>query len=228
MTEATKKPMPSGGHMLLFLDIETIPVGDPIDPNSLTPPASLKKPETIFKWYEEEAPAIAEEQYRKRALDSMAGEMIVISHAIDDEDPTCLSAELMSEPEMLHSFEATVRKAANEYRPITFVGWGNKTFDVVWLWRKAIQYGLVNLRRIFNRDRYRGNVLDLMEVWGADYKDFRKMNDVAKFLGIQGKPDDIDGSKVYDYFLAGEWEKIKTYCMGDVSTVREIYKRIME
>jgi hypothetical protein len=33
---------------------------------------------------------------------------------------------------------------------------------------------------------------------------------------------------VYDLYQAGEYEKIREYCMGDVLTVRDIYRMIYQ
>jgi hypothetical protein len=40
---------------------------------------------------------------------------------------------------------------------------------------------------------------------------------------MEGKGD-IDGSKVFDLYLAGELKKIYHYCMDDVEKVRKLHK----
>lgn len=50
------------------------------------------------------------------------------------------------------------------------------------------------------------------------------LNDVAEAIGVcSSKTGDIDGSQVYDYFLAGRHEEIALYCMRDVECTREVY-----
>ena len=77
-------------NRLLFIDIETIPAGEPVEPCTLPHPAQMKKEETIDKWYAEEAPALAKELYRKRALDSMQGEIFCIGYSWEGEDRVLL------------------------------------------------------------------------------------------------------------------------------------------
>lgn len=212
-------------NKLLFLDIETVCAGDPIDPMSLTPPSIIKKEETKARWYQEEAPGCALELYKKRALDSMQGRILCIGLSWDDEE---LIIHSENELDMMIHLTTIITQLSGKWRTIpTFVGWNVLSFDLVWLWRKAVQYNLKPLRTSINRGP-KGNYIDLMRDWSGDYRDFRKLSDVAKFLSIEGKLDGIDGSMVYDLYLKGEIEKITEYCMSDVRTCREIYKRMYE
>ena len=108
----------------------------------------------------------------------------------------------------------------------TWVGWNIKSFDLAWLWRKAIKYDLKTLKLAINRDRYKGNAIDLMEIWQTDYKNYTKMDDVAKFLGLPGKIGGIDGSKIYDMICDGKIEEVKQYCLNDVLMCKAIYNKI--
>jgi hypothetical protein len=65
-----------------------------------------------------------------------------------------------------------------------------------------------------------------MEMWAVDFKDYVSLDKIAKFLGLGGKEEGIDGSKVYDMWLEGQLEKIEKYCREDVELVREVYKII--
>ena len=42
----------------------------------------------------------------------------------------------------------------------------------------------------------------------------------------KSKTADIDGSKIYDAFLAERFEEIYKYCMRDVKTTRNIWRRM--
>jgi hypothetical protein len=209
-----------------FVDIETLPAGELIKPETLECPGNISKPETIAKWYAEKAPLLAKEQYLRMALDSMAGKIFCVGWHCDGQGGV-ISAE--DEFHTIYEFEALVKQIMDRYRiSVPFVGWNARAFDMAWLWRKAVQYRCVYLRDAIRRDRHRGNVIDLMEVWQADFKDYRKMKDVAAFLGIEDRSGGIDGSQVYDLYQAGEYEKIREYCMGDVLTVRDIYRMIYQ
>ncbi len=207
--------------MNLFLDIETIPAGNPVVPFELSPPGNISKQETIDAWYKDKAPAIAAEKYRARALDSMAGEILCIGYAFEDEPAKCITGE---EQNSLKSFSDIITGGWKE-NP-TFVGWNIAAFDIPWIWRLAIKYGLTDLRNAFNRDRYKGNYIDLMLTWATDFKDYTKMDDVAKFLGMPGKTGDLTGATIYDAYREGRMDDIVAYCNNDVETIRGIYRKI--
>ena len=194
----------------LFIDIETIPAGDPSDHGT------LKRGET------------EDEAYRKRALDSMKGEIICIGWAYGEDEPYAISSPKENhEGELLGLFDSIIHSLRGSYKQsFEWVGWNIKSFDLTWIWRKAIQYNLKSLRQSIIRDRFKGNVIDLMEMWASDFRDMRKQSDVAKFLGIPDLSNGIDGSQVYDLYKAGKIKEIAEYCKGDVITTREIYKRI--
>ena len=213
--------------MNIFIDLESIPAGDPIDPMTLTPPGNISKPETIAAWYKDKAIDIAVEKYRARALDSMAGEILCIGYAVEDCAPMCVIGG--TEQEILSAFNEGLKAHQTAYgEPLTFIGWNIVAFDIPFIWRKAIKYGLIGLRNAFNRDRYKGNHLDLMLAWGADWKDFRKLDDVAQFLGLPGKLGGLTGATIYDAYLEGRMDEITAYCKNDVETVRAIYRKIFE
>lgn len=207
-----------------YLDIETRPAGQHINPKELTPPANMSKQDTIDLWYQEKAPVIALEKYRNRALDSMEGEILCIGYAFEDE-PQCVYGS--TEETVLRVFGDELKRAGGEWKEqLTFVGWNITAFDIPWIWRKAIKYGLKDLRNAFNRDRYKGNHIDLMLTWATDFKDYNKMDNVAKFLGLPGKTGDITGATVYDAYLEGRIDDIRDYCKNDVLTIREIYHKL--
>jgi uncharacterized protein YprB with RNaseH-like and TPR domain len=210
--------------MNIYLDIETIPAGEPIDPMTLTPPATMSKPETIAAWYKDKAVDMAAEKYRSRSLDSMQGQILCIGCAFNDEPVSVIMAG--DELETLTQFQTFVNSIMGRWdEPVNFVGWNIRTFDVPYIWRKAIKYQLDYLKKAFNRDRGRGNIIDLMEVWGTDFRDMRKQGDVALFLGLQ-HDDTVKGSQVYDLYLQDRLGEIADHCKSDVETVREIHRRI--
>jgi hypothetical protein len=49
------------------------------------------------------------------------------------------------------------------------------------------------------------------------------MDKVLKFFGMEGKGE-IEGSNVYDHFLAGKYQEIADYCKKDVEDVRRLHK----
>ena len=213
--------------MNIFIDIETIPSGEPIDPATIEPPGNISKAETIAAWRETKAPVIAIEKFKQRALDSMAGEILCISYAIDDNTAEVISPKSGGEGDMLDELQIVVKDVMGRWdEPCNFVGWNIRTFDVPFIWRKAIKYELTALKKSFNRDRGRGNIIDLMEIWGTDFRDMRKQGDVASFLGLVCD-DTVKGKDVYDLYLQGNLDAIISHCKADVETVREIYRRVV-
>jgi hypothetical protein len=203
----------------VYLDIETIPGPHPPDLEAMKAkaPSNYKKPEAIQKWAEENQEA----EHRKQALDSMQGQILCIGVAIDDDEPqVCYDKERLQlvwlEENILDHLQGN----------IVWIGHNIRSFDLQWLWRKAVKYNLPGLCDYIPRYRYAKNVIDTMEVWaGPDYRAMCSLDSIARFLGIPGK-DGVDGSMVYDLWQAGEHEKIREYCAGDVRMVREVYKRL--
>lgn len=201
----------------LFIDIETVPCGEMPCLDDIKAPANYKDEAKILEWKK----ANQLEVYKKQALDSMKGQIICIGYALDDDDPTTIEE---------HNEELILRLLLHDllYRDWSIhmlVGWNIINFDIPWLWRKAIQYNLPDLRRILPH----GNpklCIDLMKVWAANYKDYVSLSDCAKFLGIEH--DGGNGSEIYDLWQAGDLDAIAEHCKRDIITTREIYRRIYE
>ena len=50
-----------------------------------------------------------------------------------------------------------------------------------------------------------------------------KLDEVAKILGLTGKPEAIDGSKVEEMVLAGQIEEVARYCESDVLSTHRLW-----
>ena len=57
-------------------------------------------------------------------------------------------------------------------------------------------------------------------------RDFIKLDVLAKSLNIPSPKEDLDGSKVFEYYQAGNLADIYDYCKRDVETVKRIYRRM--
>lgn len=49
------------------------------------------------------------------------------------------------------------------------------------------------------------------------------LDDLAKFLGIEGKTAGMDGSQVFDYWQAGRVNEVAEYCRRDVELTRNLW-----
>lgn len=214
--------------MNCYVDIETLPTGERIDPQTLQPPGNLKKAETIQAWYENDAPAIAEELFRKRALNSMEGRLLCVGFALESDAPMVIRTD-EDEEAGLRAFQETLRASISEGDRISWVGHNALGFDMLWIWRRAVKYGLAWLVRRINLDRYKGNVEDTMLMWGGAnaFQERARLEEIARFLGCGCKTSGIDGSKVYDFYQEGRIDEILTYCKQDVALTRAVYRRIL-
>lgn len=210
--------------MKIYIDIETIPGPEKPTVEELTKkaPGNLKKEETILRWAEENQ----EREWRKQALDSMRGRILTIGWSIGDDLSQALIVgqdRIETERDLLQQFQDYLvdLKVTRVYSD--WIGHNIRTFDLPWLWRKALQYRLFPLAGMIPRERFDRNVCDTMEIWAADFRDRVSLDEIARFLGLSGKPDGIDGSKVFDLWQEGRLEEIKEYCRDDVDLVRDIY-----
>jgi 3'-5' exonuclease len=215
----------------IYLDVETIPAQPEEEYKKsiiVSPPASMKKPETLQAWhngegkYEGEKDRLIEEKYRKTALDGRYGEIISVSWAVGDGEIQSVSRlDYDNEAEILGSF---FLRLAKDTMLDYFIG-HNIRFDLEFLWKRAVINGLNPGIKLRWQARHGTGFFCTMEAW-AGFKQFIKQDELALLLGLPQKPDGIDGSKVYDYFLEGKIKDIVDYNKYDVGTVRDIYKRV--
>jgi len=224
--------------MNVDLDIETIPAQPEKEAKALiaetiTPPATIKKQETINDWmngngkYEGIKEAVIEEQYRKTALDGTKGEIISIAWAVEDNEIEVVSRDYQregSEKHMLENFFAMLMNSL-EGRPVYFIGHQIARFDLKFIWQRAV---ILGIRPPFNLPwdgRHDRDFFCTNQAW-AGYGNRISQDNLCKALGIEGKPDDIDGSKVWGFVKAGNIERVAEYNRDDVDKNRQIYKRL--
>lgn len=208
--------------MNIYLDIETIPAGEPLTELEVTVDKRLKDPEKIAEARQNKI----DEEYRKRALDSTKGQILCISFAIDDAIPVTIINN--TESTVIKLFDDALKTIGDKYIYNTkFIGHNIYGFDAVWLIRKGWKYGCwfaENGRFPISSKSER--LIDTMKHFGVtDWKSYIKQDEVAKFFGIKGKTI-MDGSQVYDYYCKDKLDDIAKYCEEDVITLREIAKKM--
>lgn len=105
---------------------------------------------------------------------------------------------------------------------IRLVGWNSRVFDVPVLHARALKYGISCLCYFKGRfgPRYRYNtddhvdLIDQLTNFGAAPK--CHLDQIARLIGLPGKPPNTDGSSVKDMYARGEHDRIARYCMSDV------------
>lgn len=211
-------------------------------------PRNIKKAETIRDWQENTFPLLRdaaqqkyqddlarresalEDAWRKTALHGDQGEIICISWAIEDDEPSvCHRHYLESEAALLQTFFDRVYEQLNKRNP-SWVG-HNVQFDLRFLFHRAVILGIKPCINLYHDSKPWSELAqDTMMMW-AGIKEKISLDRLCKVLGIPTKDQDldgekIDGSKVWDFVQRGEIEKVATYCMGDVIRCREVYKRM--
>jgi predicted PolB exonuclease-like 3'-5' exonuclease len=199
----------------LFLDIETIPAdGEKIDTLKKLWEEIKKKNNNGIKKVESDF----ETFFRNTSFQGEFGRILCIGYAIDDNDVGCLVGD---EKEILRKFW----KLAGDTN--LFVGHNLMEFDLRFIYKRSIIHNIRPSREL-SFARYRSEpIFDTMkewEKWGAQGVSLHRLTTA---LGITSpKEEGIDGSKVYDYFLAGKTDEIAEYCKRDVAATRSVYKRM--
>ena len=231
--------------MQIIFDIETIPSQQPdareLVRTSIKPPGTLKRADSIAAWWENEAAAAVEDAYRKQSLDGgLAGEIISIA-AVTPDGRQWVRCRAQGEPEaaLLNEFINTVeqwtRDDAARILPDSPSAWPmddhylvahNAAFDVPYLWRRCRVRGVPvpgwlpgPMARI-GKDC--GCTMLLWAGWGNRVS----LASLTRALGLPSPKDDLDGSMVFDAWLAGEYERIAEYNLNDALATAEVWHRL--
>jgi hypothetical protein len=200
----------------LFLDIETLP-------------APGEKMELIKSFWEDSRKKNGSKLikgmndfdifFRNTSFQGEFGRICCIGYTVDNNPTDCLVGD---EKEMLEKFWQLAKDSD------LFIGHNVMDFDLRFIYKRSV---ILNVRptRDLSFARYRNNpIFDTLcewEKWGSKGCSLHKLS-IA--LGIASpKEEGIDGSKVYDYFLAGKIDEIAEYCKRDVDATRKVYKRMI-
>ena len=236
--------------MDIHIDIETIPgvtkpTLDEIEvpksfkrPEEIVIPKTIKKQETIDAWYTDKKPILIEEAkakieaykleqqdilHRRQSLDPYVGRILCIGYALDNAPADAVLCR--NEQETIETFERIVTAQDND---IVFVGHNIRMFDLKWLKLRALKYNCIALYHKLSFTAYdKEGIFDTMEAI-TGRTEFVKLETLCRYLGIEAKTGDLDGSKVYDYFKQGRIEEIVQYCKEDVEETRELYNKLVQ
>jgi DNA polymerase elongation subunit (family B) len=241
--------------MNVFIDIETIPAqGDSYAEFLAAAQSNFKAPSTLTKgqacddlgltgndakftskedaialwekkFAEEKAPQVAEENWRKTSFDGSKGEIISIAWADEDERVLSMSRGLgESEAELLRCFFSGVRPIGSR-RPPFFIGHYIGGFDLKFIYQRAVILGVDPRFAIPFDGRHDQHFYCTQQAW-AGFNGRISQDNLCKALGIEGKPSDIDGSKVWDFVKAGRVAEVEAYNQDDVYKNRLIYNKL--
>ena len=220
---------------VITLDLETLPT-DRQDvreyiANTVKPPATMSKAETIAKWILESKADAVDEAVSRTGLDGSFGRVCVIGWALDDHAPASLqSAD--NESWLLHQFsQAMASIPLSEQYTTLIVGHNVAGFDLRFLMQRFIVNGIkppLLIQRAAQAKPWEAEkVFDTMVQWsGAGAKPGGSLDKLCLALGIPSPKGDIDGSKVAAAVAAGRIDDVAAYCRGDVSATRAVYRRM--
>lgn len=208
----------------LYLDIETLPADlSPAHIRALAAgsvPANYKDPVKIEAWIEENA----DKAHRRTALDSMQGRILMVAWAIGDDPVRSVYLDNPNDPRpALDALHGALTGSG-----LVWTGHNIAGFDLPFLRHAAIRLRHPLAQRI-PFARFSPAVADTMTLWaGTDARpEYVRLGDLAAFLGVGSKGEGLDGSKVYDAWLAGEHDRIRAYGMQDVDLVRDVHRAIV-
>jgi len=216
---------------MIFLDIETVPQQPENEAKAtiaetIEAPGTMKKAETIADWHDGAGKyagvkdAAIEEAYRKTSFDGAKGEICSIAWGDDKEIFSASRDSFAGEGPLLEFFLEKVGAFTTNY----FIG-HNIRFDLKFLYHRCIINRISDKHAFHFGGRHNTDFYCTMEAW-AGFKERISQDNLCKALGIEGKPDDIDGSKVWDHYKEGKIARIEEYNRYDVETVRQIYNRL--
>lgn len=202
----------------LFIDIETF--GHKPEKNEINPPKNYKSDDAIEKYRNENLNKI----WRENATKSLHCDVICVGYAFDSEPAETIYGD---EKDMFIALDTIL---ATEEMPehLLVVAHNGLYFDFPILRHRAIKYGLPTLFRVLDFKGIRDpRIKDTQAMFaGTDYKGHYSLDNIAKFLGIEGKSEGIDGAKVHDYYLEGRLKEIADYCKQDVEVLRNVYNKL--
>jgi 3'-5' exonuclease len=203
----------------------------------MTDPEKIKdtsKDSALAMWVErfrdEKLEETAQEQWRKTSFDGGSGQIAVIGVALDDEEPITFYSEdwANDEVKVLRAAFDVIKDAytpSSDRRPV-FIGHYVTEFDLRFIFQRAVVLGVKPPSIIpFHARPWDDYVFDTMTRW-AGLKGSVGLDRLCGALGIPGKTDGVDGSKVWDMVSAGRIAEVASYCANDVRMARAAYKRL--
>jgi 3'-5' exonuclease len=126
-----------------------------------------------------------------------------------------------SEAELIKAFAERI----GQLRP-QMVTWNGHSFDLPVLRYRAMVNRIsaegLQVRQYFHR--FTEDALDLCDVLGSYVPGVKvKLDEVTKILGLPGKPEGIDGSRVEEMVSAGKIEEVARYCESDVLNTYRVW-----
>ena len=162
-----------------------------------------------------------EDFFHETSFDGAFGRVLCIGFAVNEE-PVKVICNGENEKKTLEDFWIICRGVDR------FVGHNIMDFDFRFLYQRSVILGVdpgIDMKWFFVRYKH-DPVYDTMKEWSKWGQGNFGLEHIALAMGIPTPKDGIDGSQVYAFYQEGKTKEICDYCMRDVDTTREIYKRM--
>lgn len=215
---------------MIFIDIETIPTQNEFIQKhileNIEPDGRLKDPEKIAA----DIAKKSEKAIHSTGLSGLFGQVLCVGIAQDDSDPICVynttgEDNLLADVRSLICPERQHTKTPSDYCAQTLVGHNVLAFDVPFLSQRMMVNGLPPLFKHGSKP-WDLTVEDTMLMFACGKRDMYSLDDLCLAFGVDSPKGELDGSKVYEYYMAGRHDEIKEYCIRDVVATREVYRRM--
>lgn len=202
--------------MKLFIDIETVPVNNP-------ELLELFKKKFVRE-FNSECDTWENFYSSKAALFAEFGKIVCVSMGfVVDEKINVKSFCSDNEKQILEDVSKAIDKATS------LVAHNGKDFDYPLLCRRMIINGvrLPSLLQIQNLKPWEIKLEDTIEMWKFGQFNHRaSLALMCELFGLPSPKGDMDGSKVAQVFNEGDYQKIATYCEGDVIALINVYRKL--
>ncbi len=197
--------------MNLYFDLETIPA-----------PEALRKVVVEAERKKKRNEGIADDDealYRASAVSGDFGRIFCIGYALDEGETQIISGE---ESQIISKWWE-VAKNVN-----CFIGHNILDFDIPFLYKRSIVLKCRPSQLVPVKKFQTDNVFDTQKEWSRwDYQGGISLHNLSIALNLPSSKDGgIDGSQVYDFYLANKHNEIYEYCKRDVELTRKVYRRM--
>jgi predicted PolB exonuclease-like 3'-5' exonuclease len=179
-----------------------------------------------------------DEQFRRLALHAEYGRVLAIG-LIVEHDRQVEHCGLLGRERPSGKFHLDERRTLRAFWKLLqdfnvgrdlIVGHNVLDFDLPFLYKRS-RINRIHPSILFSFARYRSApVYDTMREWAHwnPHAPLVTLDQLSDILGVGlNKTEGMDGSRVYDEYLAGRHERVAAYCLRDVEITRAIYYRMV-
>lgn len=200
----------------ITIDIETLPIEEPF--------------ESKLFWE-------TEEEYRKTACDANLGRILCIGYCEQNETGLITQHGCFGWREETKDFEPDEHLILAEFWRFLqgfeagsdlIIGHNIMDFDLPFIVQRSIIKSVRPTVDFYFGKYRKAPIFDTMRVWDCwKWGGSTSLKKLAYALGLEcPKAENLDGTKIYDAYCAGRFEEIYRYCMRDVKTTRNAWRKM--